>query len=117
LGGSAILPQLLGYLHDENVDVRTQAATAVGESNSVSALGVLVELLHDPSYWVRAAAASYMARLTDIYPGGDGIFWPGEDPAEVFSFWSERLTRNPGSLKIHPIERDPEPIFVASLMQ
>ena len=91
--------------------MRTQAATAIGESNSPSALAILIELLHDPSYWVRQAAASYLAIMTDTYPGEYGIFGGEKIQVEFFPFRSTLLKRRKGVLESIQSEATPDPLF------
>jgi HEAT repeat protein len=117
LGGAPMLERVGSYLHSEDVQVRCDAAAAVGETNSISALPVLVGLLSsDPDNKVRETAASYLSRLTDTSPNNDGIFVPGSDAGEDYPFWSSFLTVHQRNVEIHPLPWVAEPLFIASQM-
>lgn len=112
LGGAPMLERLSGYLRSENVQVRRDAAAAVGDTNSVSALQVLAGLLgSDPDDLVRWRAAYSLAQLTDASPYSDGIL-VASDAGEDYPFWSSFLRDHQGTVEIHPLPWVDEPLFI-----
>ncbi len=103
LGGEMVSEKVGYYLHDKNPEIRAQAIAAIAENSSGSSLRALVESLRDPSYSVRAVAASYLARLTHIYPGQDGLYWSGTDPNEDLQFWESLISHAQGKLKVYSL--------------
>jgi HEAT repeats len=113
LGGAPMLERLSGYLRSENVQVRRDAAAAVGDTNSVSALQVLAGLLgSDPDELVRWRAAYSLAQLTDASPYNDGILVSASDAGEDYPFWSSFLSDHQGTVEIHPLPWMAEPFFI-----
>ncbi len=55
--------KLVGYLRDDDVDVRTRAAIALGNIQDTTTLGDLISLLKDRSPRVRASAAWALGQL------------------------------------------------------
>lgn len=58
-----LVPALQGYLNDNNDDIRTLAAKALGELKAESAIPRLEELLQDPVWEVRLQASLTLKRL------------------------------------------------------
>jgi len=113
LGGAPMVERLSGYLRSENVEVRRDAAAALGHTNSVSALQVLAGLLgSDPDRLVRWRAAYSLAQLTDASPYSDGILVSASDAGEDYPFWSSFLRDHQGTVEIHPLPWVAEPLFI-----
>jgi hypothetical protein len=117
LGGAPMIERLSGYLRSEDVEVRRDAAAAVGDTNSVSALQVLAGLMgSDPDELVRWRAAYSLAQLTDASPYSGGILVSASDAGEDYPFWSSFLRDHQGSVAIHPLPWVAEPLFIALQM-
>jgi hypothetical protein len=115
LGGAPMVERLSVYLRSENVEVRRDAAAAVGDTNSVSALPVLAGLLaSDPDHLVRWRAAYCLAQLTGASPYDDGILVSASDAGEDYPFWSSFLRDHQGNVEIHPLPWVAEPLFIGS---
>jgi 3-methyladenine DNA glycosylase AlkC len=69
LGGrkdSRAIPSIAQTLADSNVDVRRNAADALGEIGGKEALGLLVKLTKDKSIYVRTTAAEALRRASRV---------------------------------------------------
>ena len=59
-----MLPDLMPYLHDPNLKIRTLMVTLIGSVRSEQAVRVLIESLEDSAADVRAQAASMLGRFS-----------------------------------------------------
>ncbi len=62
----AAVPAIRTVLDDPNVDVRKNAADALGEIGGKEALALLVELTKDPSAYVRQAAVGSLRKISSV---------------------------------------------------
>lgn len=60
------LPTLIEFLHDDDPDLRMQAALALGEQRDQAAVPALLEALEDPGFNVRFHAIEALGKLRDV---------------------------------------------------
>jgi len=100
-------PLIQPFLDAPDYETRKSGVTALAATEQSQALPILVRMLSDSSFQVRAAAAEGLIDLTRQSPSNDGRFWPGSDPASAAPYWSAWLQSNP-ELPVHLVRECPQ---------
>jgi len=101
------LPVIQPFLDASDDQKRKSGVIALAATEQPEALPILVRMLSDSSFQVRAAAAEELIDLTRQSPSDNGMFWPGNDPASAAPYWSAWLRSNP-ELSVHLIRECPQ---------
>lgn len=100
-------PTIQHYLVSTDEQSRETGVMALAATEQPEVLPILIHLLNDASFKVRAAAAQGLMSLTRESPDSSPSFWPGDNPANAALFWNRWLAKNP-TFPIHLLRQCPQ---------